>query len=157
LRYAQAVSLGHHQSAAALLDHFPHEGNSAMTQPSALAQDVAHHLQAWGYHVALGVGVGTVYIDVAIEHPHTPGRWLLGVLCDNGIRHGVPYLRDYAMLKPTLLAQRGWHVVAVWSIDWAKNKQHELDRLRQTLQTLHKPAKKARSVRRQFPLRPDVP
>ncbi len=73
--------------------------------------------------------LGALQIDIAIRHPRDPGRFLLGIECDGDDYRDAPTARDRERLREQVLGGLGWHILRVWSADWARNADAEVERV----------------------------
>jgi very-short-patch-repair endonuclease len=95
---------------------------------SDFEEDVGAALSAAGYDVQHQVGVAGFFVDLAIKDPNRPGSYLLGIECDGATYHSSRSARDRDRLREELLATRGWRIHRVWSTDWFRRRQEELQR-----------------------------
>jgi very-short-patch-repair endonuclease len=99
-------------------------------------RSVGAALKARGYTVAPQVGVAGFFIDLAVRHPSKPGKFLLGVECDGASYHSGRSARDRDRLREEILVNLGWRIHRIWSTDWFKNREREIEKLLQKLQDL---------------------
>jgi very-short-patch-repair endonuclease len=97
---------------------------------------VAEALQNRGFEVVAQVGVAGYFIDLAVRHPKRTGSFVLGVECDGQSYHSSLSARDRDRLRQSILEDLGWQIHRIWSTDWFKNEQHEVDRLVARIQSL---------------------
>jgi very-short-patch-repair endonuclease len=97
---------------------------------------VASALREKGFDVEHQVGVAGFFIDLAIRHPNKPGTFLLGIECDGASYHSARSARDRDRLRQEILEDLGWTIHRIWSVDWLKNYQRELDRIQKTVRSL---------------------
>jgi len=90
--------------------------------------DVGAALAALGYQVEHQVGVAGFFVDLAIKDPERPGRYFLGIECDGATYHSSRSARDRDRLREQVLRDRGWHIHRIWSPDWYRRRQEELQR-----------------------------
>jgi very-short-patch-repair endonuclease/DNA polymerase III delta prime subunit len=115
--------------------YFAQHGKLYMTGETGLPADspfeemVAAKLEALGYTVRKQVGSKGFYIDMAIVDPRYPGRYLLGIECDGAAYHSARSARDRDRLRQQVLEGIGWKMYRVWSTDWFRNPEKELNRL----------------------------
>jgi very-short-patch-repair endonuclease len=116
--------------------HFAKSGVSARPQISPGAEPSNEHeaavgsvLKAQGYEVVPQVGVSGYYIDLAVRHPQKPGAFLLGIEFDGKSYHSGRSARDRDRLRQMTLENQGWKIHRIWSTDWFKNRNAEIDRL----------------------------
>ena len=93
-------------------------------------------LKANGYDVVPQVGVSGYFIDLAVRHPKKPGTFLLGVEFDGKSYHSGRSTRDRDRLRQMALENQGWKIHRIWSTDWFKNRNSEIERLLNRVRTL---------------------
>ena len=96
---------------------------------SPFEEAVAARLRALGYDVAHQVGSAGFFVDLAVVDPDRPGRYLLGIECDGATYHSSRSARDRDRLRQQVLEGLGWRIHRIWSTDWFRNPQQELDRV----------------------------
>lgn len=96
---------------------------------SYFEEQVALQLTKLGYIVRQQVGSIGFYLDLAIVDPEHPGRYLLGIECDGAAYHSARSARDRDRLRQQVLEGIGWRIHRVWSTDWFRNPERELERL----------------------------
>lgn len=89
---------------------------------------VAQELKTLGYDVRQEVGTAGKFIDIAIVDPEKPGRFLIGIECDGATYHSSRSARDRDRIREQVLKDRGWQIHRIWSTDWFKNSQRELNK-----------------------------
>ena len=90
---------------------------------------VMESLEARGHHCTPQLGVAGYFLDLAVRHPDDPGRYLLGVECDGATYHSAKSARDRDRLRQDVLEGLGWKIVRVWSTDWFRNPDLQLQRV----------------------------
>jgi len=90
---------------------------------------VGREIQKYGYEVVPQLGVAGFYIDLAVKHPHLPGEYILGIECDGATYHSSKSVRDRDRIRQDILEAKGWKIHRVWSTDWFKNRDKEIERL----------------------------
>ena len=83
-------------------------------------------LKLEGFHCVPQVGVAGYYIDLAVQDPGQPGRYLMGIECDGATYHSAKSARDRDRLRQSVLEGLGWNIKRIWSTDWFKNPQAQL-------------------------------
>lgn len=104
-------------------------------------------LEEQGLTVARGVGSTSFFIDVAVmsngdeqladynevENDGHDGdgtsRCLLGIECDGPGYHAAAWARDRDRIRPSVLANHGWHMHRIWSTDWFRRPHEQLERV----------------------------
>jgi very-short-patch-repair endonuclease len=116
--------------------HFAKSGVSVSPQISPGAEPSNEHeaavgsvLKAQGYDVVPQVGVSGYYIDLAVRHPRKPGAFLIGIEFDGKSYHSGRSARDRDRLRQMTLENQGWKIHRIWSTDWFKNRNAEIERL----------------------------
>ncbi len=64
-----------------------------------------------------------------MRHPILPGRYILAVEADGASYHSEKSARDRDRLRQEHLERLGWKFHRIWSTDWFRNPELELDRL----------------------------
>ncbi|QNF32737.1 DUF3320 domain-containing protein [Adhaeribacter swui] len=82
-----------------------------------------------GYQLKPKVGSAGFYVDFAVVDPQEPGRYVLGIECDGATYYSARSARDRDRLRQSVLESLGWNLYHVWSTDWFRNPEAELNRL----------------------------
>ena len=90
-------------------------------------KSIQRALEAEGLELVPQHGVGRFRIDFAIRHPSDPGRFALAVECDGASYHRCPTARD--RLRQQILESRGWRFHRIWSTDWFRSPEDEVQRV----------------------------
>lgn len=96
---------------------------------SPFEEAVAMALTTRGYTVRAQVGSTGFFIDLAIVDPERPGRYLLGIECDGATYHSARSARDRDRLRQQVLEGLGWRLHRIWSTDWFRDPDREMDRM----------------------------
>ncbi|EHA60517.1 DUF4011 domain-containing protein [Synechococcus sp. WH 8016] len=96
---------------------------------SPFEDSVRNSLVSLGHQVDLQVGVASYRIDMAIRDPRDPSRYLLAIECDGASYHSSFSARSRDRLRQQVLEGLGWKVYRVWSTDWFRDPQRELNLL----------------------------
>ena len=96
---------------------------------SPFEEVVAARLRALGHDVNHQVGSAGFFVDLAVVDPERPGRYLLGIECDGATYHSSRSARDRDRLRQQVLEGLGWRIHRIWSTDWFRNPQQELERV----------------------------
>ncbi len=106
--------------------------NSLASSPktrSIVADRIASELQQRGYKVSTNVGRSQFRVDVAVEDPKNPGKYLLGILLDGEGYRETHTTRDREVVQPSVLTGLNWKIMRVWSVDWFNHKERVLSRI----------------------------
>ena len=76
-------------------------------------------------------GVSGYRIDFACAHPEEPGRMVLAIEADGASYHSAPTARDRDRLRQQVLEAKGWRFHRIWSTEWFRNRELELDKAEQ--------------------------
>lgn len=98
----------------------------------AVMQALAQH----GYECEPQLGVAGYFLDLAVKNPSNPGEYLLAVECDGATYHSAKSSRDRDRLRQQILESLGWKIHRIWSTDWFKNSQEQIQILLEKLSTL---------------------
>lgn len=101
---------------------------------SALEQAIAEAIKDLGYEPVPEVGAASFRIGIAVRDPSNRKEFALGVETDGRSYRSAPTARDRDRLREEVLTQLKWRVHRIWSLDWVRNRQAEVERLREALQ-----------------------
>lgn len=110
-----------------------HEDRSRGEAESEFEVQVAQALRNAGHEVEQQIGVAGYFIDMAIVDPQSTGRYQLGIECDGASYHSALTVRDRDRLRQQVLESLGWKIHRIWSTDWFRDPQSELQRVEQSL------------------------
>jgi very-short-patch-repair endonuclease len=102
---------------------------AAADAESLFEQQVMEELVRRGVRVQPQVGAAGYRIDMAVVDEDAPGRFVCGIECDGVSYHASETARDRDRLRQQVLEARGWHIHRVWSTDWFKDREGQVDRL----------------------------
>ena len=90
--------------------------------------DVRHRLEDKGIPVTPQYGVAGYRIDFACAHPDQPGRMVLAIEADGASYHSAHTARERDRLRQQVLEDKGWRFHRIWSTDWFRNRDAEVNR-----------------------------
>jgi very-short-patch-repair endonuclease len=99
---------------------------------------VMQALQKQGYIVDANVGISGYFIDLAIKDPQNSTHYILGIVFDGENYHSAHSTRDRDRLLPHILSKLGWYIHRIWSTDWLRHPQRELDLIVAAIDAAHK-------------------
>ena len=102
---------------------------------------VINELYNQGFECEPQLGVAGYYLDIAVRDPGDHGRFLMGIECDGASYHSAKSARDRDRLRQEILESLGWKIRRIWSTDWFKNPESQIQPIINELNTL-----KSRSV-----------
>ena len=101
---------------------------SSFEVDSPFQRAVAARLSERGYEVHQEVASGGRFVDIGIVDPQRPGRYIIGIECDGASYHSSRSARDRDRLREQVLRGLGWELHRIWSTDWFRNPERELER-----------------------------
>ncbi|MDH7603193.1 MAG: DUF3320 domain-containing protein, partial [Armatimonadota bacterium] len=101
---------------------------------SALEREISEKLRELGYEVHCQVGCSGCRIDLAVVDPEYPERYLLGIEYDGDNYYRVKTARDRDRLRQLVLENLGWRIHRVWSIDWWRSPNAEVERVKEAIE-----------------------
>lgn len=87
-------------------------------------------IQRLGYQVASKVGSQGYYIDLAVRHPQDANKFVLALEYDGAGYYQAASARDRERLRQSVLEGLGWSFERIWSTDWFRDPDAELQRLK---------------------------
>lgn len=96
---------------------------------SPFEREVLGELEARGLRVVPQVGVGPYRVDIGVLDDEVPGRFICGIECDGAAYHQSETARDRDRLREEVLRRLGWNLHRVWSTDWFKWREAQVERL----------------------------
>jgi len=128
LEYAFAVSAGDKDAAKQILHSFSDDQTAGqnVSFDSDFENQVYDALRAEGYEVDTQIGIGGYSIDLAIKKN---GKYVLGVECDGKLYHSSKSARERDYHRQKYLESRGWRIHRIWSTNWWKNPQREIQKI----------------------------
>jgi very-short-patch-repair endonuclease len=104
---------------------------------SPFEQSVKDALVGLGHTVDLQVGVASYRIDMAVLDARDSSRYLLAIECDGASYHSSFSARSRDRLRQQVLEGLGWTVYRIWSTDWFRDPQGELQRLDDYIRSMY--------------------
>ncbi len=95
---------------------------------SAFVEVLYETLKKRGIDVVKNIGVSGYYIDLAVVSKRD-GRYILAIECDGEKFYEAKSSSDRYRLKFEALKRLSWRHYFVWSAEWYKNRELELERL----------------------------
>ena len=110
---------------------------------SPFEKEVHDAIAAAGWPLHRQVGCSSYRIDLAVLDPETPGRYLLGIQCDDANYHRREIARDRDKLSEATLRDLGWELHRIWSIDWWNDPARETKRVLAAIESRSPPSRRA--------------
>lgn len=95
---------------------------------NAFEQDIRDRLTATGLKLTAQYGVSGYKIDFVASHPQQPGRFILAIEADGATYHSSATARDRDRLRQNHLENLGWRFHRIWSTDWFRNPEAEVEK-----------------------------
>lgn len=116
------------------LDHVArHPRADDAVRPSPLRREIAAALRAPGLEVEHEPGGGAEALALGAADPRRPGRFVLGVDCDDSPARASWPARDRVRLRAESLRAAGWSVVEASPLEWALDREGARKRLEAAL------------------------
>ncbi len=96
---------------------------------SPFEREVLRELQNRNYSLEPQVGVCGYRIDIGVLDENRRGRYLCGIECDGVSYHSSETARDRDRTRQQMLEARGWDIHRIWSTDWFKDRDGQIERL----------------------------
>ena len=104
-------------------------GSSLSNVPlNAFELDVRDRLTEKGIPITPQYGVSGFRIDFACGQPDQPGRMVLAIEADGASYHSAHTARDRDRLRQQVLEDKGWRFHRIWSIEWFRDRDKEVER-----------------------------
>lgn len=96
---------------------------------SEFEEAVYDRLTEEGLDVTTQVESSGYSIDLAVKHPNMPGKYILGIECDGAAYHSTKTARERDRLRQSVLEDLGWKIHRIWSTDWIRNEEKEIEKI----------------------------
>ena len=83
-----------------------------------------------GYDTKCDIGCSEYKINIGIVNPHDPAKYILGIICDDERYKNAGTAKERNISQPAILKNLGWKIYQVWIIDWIKNPNRELEKIK---------------------------
>lgn len=96
---------------------------------SPFEREVLLELTRRGISLEPQVGVSGYKIDFGVYDDEIRDKFICGIECDGVAYHSSETARDRDRLRQQVLERRGWEIHRVWSTDWFKDREGQIERL----------------------------
>lgn len=103
--------------------------NNFLEFDSPFETQVYKALSKHGYVVHTQIGASEYKIDLGVLHPDDPHRYVLAIECDGATFHSSKSAKERDVMRQKFLENKGWKFERIWSRNWWRNSQIELDRI----------------------------
>lgn len=101
---------------------------------STFEESVYDELSKLNFQISTQVGCSGYKVDIAIKNPKKLGEYILGIECDGAQYHSSRYARDRDKVRQLILEDLGWNIHRIWSEDWLKNREYEIEKIKNKVQ-----------------------
>lgn len=116
---------------------FLHEEKITNKEPdSDFEIAVIEALKAHGYECEPQLGVAGYFLDIVVKNPNNPQEYLIAIECDGATYHSAKSSRDRDRLRQQVLEGLGWKIHRIWSTDWFKNAQEQINLILNKLKSM---------------------
>ena len=91
--------------------------------------EVYQELTRRGLNLEPQVGVSGYRIDFGVYDTIESERFVCGIECDGVAYHSSETARDRDRLRQQVLEDRGWEIHRIWSTDWFKDRNGQIERI----------------------------
>lgn len=133
LEYAKAVSEGNHDQMRVILDKLidpteVQDPERPVSYDSPFEQQVREALLD-KYKVHTQIGFSGYRIDLGVICPDTQTRYILGIECDGAMFHSSKVARERDLYRQRFLESQGWKIHRIWSRNWWKGQEKEVEKV----------------------------
>lgn len=133
LEYAKAVSTRQNERFLAVLrdinPDLDRQSEAGNFFDSPFEEQVCEALRRHNLIVDAQVGISGYRIDLAIADPELPSRYVLGIECDGATYHSASCVRERDAYRQRFLESRGWKIHRIWSRNWWRNANAEVEKV----------------------------
>ncbi|WDE09550.1 DUF3320 domain-containing protein [Thalassomonas haliotis] len=113
---------------------FELESGKDEEEVGAFEQQLHKAVKALGYPVEQRVGRQGFHLDLAIKNPENEEQYILAIESDGASYQKAASVRDRERLRSSVLHGLGWRQHRVWSTDWYRNAQSEIERIQEAIE-----------------------
>jgi len=140
LEYANAVSNKDSEKIKQILKSLDSGMNKKQQQTKQFDSEfevlVHNELEKIGYTVNTQVGESGYRIDLGIVDPRDSSKYILGVECDGAMFHTGKSVRERDVMRQKFLERRGWNIDRIWSRNWWRNPDREIQKIKERVDSL---------------------
>lgn len=136
LEYCTAVSDNNPQEMLRILQEIgtKQEEEKQLITTTNFENDVYTSLTEKGLIVEKQVGAGGYKIDFAVKN--AGGKYILGIESDSKLYASPMKTRERDLYRQQYLELRGWKIYRLWTTNWYKNKNQEIENILNILSTI---------------------
>ncbi len=126
LHYAALMSTGNLLHAQSILQTLALQPTQTTIAINYLQQQICDALNELGYFTKINIGQSYFKCHIGIKKNETDKDYILGIILDDDAHYSNPDILEQYLLKPTILKNFGWNILAVYAKDWLENKSSVL-------------------------------
>jgi predicted DNA-binding WGR domain protein len=126
LHYAALMSTGNLLHAQSILQTLALQPTQTTIEINYLQQQICDALNELGYFTKINIGQSYFKCHIGIKKNETDKDYILGIILDDDAHYSNPDILEQYLLKPTILKNFGWNILAVYAKDWLENKSSVL-------------------------------
>jgi very-short-patch-repair endonuclease len=145
LVYAKAINESNKEEASKILTsldqdpaEYKNDDDALPVKEVPLENIIQSKLQERGFTVHNRIGNSDYTLDVAVVHPDIPSKYILGIECDGQSFLSAASTRERDITRQEFLENRGWRLERIWSRNWWRAPEKELDRIQQRIDELRR-------------------
>ena len=120
------------------------DGGGSDVPENMFERRIREALEKTGMKLVPQYGASKYRLDLVVQHPEVPGRFVMAIECDGATYHSSVSARDRDQLRQTHLEAMGWTFHRIWSTDWFLRRDEEIARAVQAYQkALERPGRSA--------------
>ena len=103
--------------------------SSVSDTESPFEREVLLELTRRGISLQPQVGVSGYKIDFGVYDNEITKQFICGIECDGVSYHSSETARDRDRLRQQVLERRGWEIHRIWSTDWFKDREGQIEKI----------------------------
>ena len=112
------------------------------SEGAGILQSICRVIRENGFQCETMVGHSDFHVDLAVIDPFDPTKYMMGILLDGDGYRKTRNTRDREVAQISVLKNLGWTLYRIWTIDWWDDREREIRRLVERLNTLKAEAEK---------------
>jgi very-short-patch-repair endonuclease len=114
------------------MENFGHSmelGDVPPAPENPFEEQILQLLSKEGLKIDCQVGDSGYRIDFAVRNPKRDDEYILAIEADGASYHSSDYARERDIVRQKVLESRGWQFVRIWSTDWFRNRNGEIEKV----------------------------
>ena len=108
---------------------------------AGILQSICKSLEDHEYKYETMIGKSDFRVDIAVIDPYDDSKYMLGILLDGEGYRMIKNTRDREVAQPDTLQHHGWKLCRIWTIDWLDNREKEINKLLDLVDSLSNDSK----------------